>query len=216
MSDVLDNAEIYLSDIGLINRPGAVLYSSDETLTKGPVYLLGLNPGGSESSTLQDSIDASRRGNNAFLDEEWAPGGHILPKGQSTMQRRIKALCGEMGVATRSTPASNLAFTRSTGVATHPGYRGAVKLCEPVHKMFIEAIEPLFLMTFGHIEHFASGIEIISQESRSADHGKWQAHRGEASAFGFYVRFGNVPHLSVWGSDTREDVVRWSIEGLRA
>ena len=130
------------------------------------------------------------------------------------MQRRVQELCQEMRVATRSTPASNLAFTRSTGIASHPGYKGSVKLCEPVHKMFMEAIEPKFLMTFGQIDHFASGVEIISKESRCAQHGQWKAHRGEALAFGFRVRFGNVPHLSFWASNARKDVVRWAIEHM--
>ncbi len=124
VNDVLTQAEQYLDRVGLIDRPGAVLYSSHETLKPGPVYLLGLNPGGSEGATLKNSIEASRRGSNAYLDEEWAPGGHVQPRGQSTLQRRIQTLCRAMCVKTRDTPASNLAFTRSTGLAAHPGYGG--------------------------------------------------------------------------------------------
>lgn len=106
MIDVLTQAEQYLNRVGLIDRPGAALYSSQDTLRPGPVYLLGLNPGGSEGSTLKDSIEASRRANNAYLDEEWAPGGYVQPRGQSTLQRRVEALCRAMGVETRDTPAS--------------------------------------------------------------------------------------------------------------
>ena len=56
----LDEAETYLAKAGLLNQPGAVLYSSFDTLKPGQVYLLGLNPGGSESATLQHSIQSSR------------------------------------------------------------------------------------------------------------------------------------------------------------
>lgn len=212
--DTLSKAEQYLEEAGLADRPGAVLYSSHVTLKPGPVYLLGLNPGGGEGATLRDSINASRRGNNAYLDEEWAPGGHLQPRGASTLQRRVQALCGVMGVETRHTPASNLAFTRSTGLAAHPGYAGAVELCAPVHKLFMDVIQPLFLMTFGSLSHFASGVKITRVESRDARHGTWKAHRGTAVAFGHEVAFGNVPHMSLWASDSREDVVRWAVAGL--
>ncbi len=215
MATVLDQAEQYLATSGLLDRPGAVLYSSADTLRPGPVYLIGLNPGGAGGATLRDSIAASRRGNNAYLDEKWAPGGHVQPRGQSTLQRRIQALCRAMGVDTRETPASNLAFTRSTGIAAHPGYAGAVELCAPVHQLFMDAIRPGFVMTFGSLDHFASGVRIISVESRDARHGSWKAHRGRAEAFGHEVAFGNVPHMSLWASDGRPDVVDWAIAGMK-
>lgn len=214
MNDTLTQAEQYLESVGLIDRPGAVLYSSEETLKPGPVYLLGLNPGGSEGATLRDSIASSRRGNNAYLDEEWAPGGRVQPRGQSTLQRRVQALCRAMGVETRDTPASNLAFTRSTGLAAHPGYAGAVELCAPVHRLFMDAIQPRFVMTFGSLDHFAHGVEILTSESRDARHGTWKAHRGSAVAFGHEVAVGNVPHMSLWASDSRLDVVEWAIASL--
>lgn len=213
MTDALTRAEQYLDSVGLIDRPGAVLYSSHETLKPGPVYLLGLNPGGSEGATLGDSIEASRRGNNAYLDEEWAPGGRVQPRGQSTLQRRVQALCRAMGVETRDAPASNLAFTRSTGLAAHPGYAGAVELCAPVHRLFMDTVQPAFVMTFGSLDHFASGVRIVSVESREARHGSWKAHRGRAVAFGHEVAFGNVPHMSLWASDSRGDVVEWAVAG---
>lgn len=211
VTNALDAAEQYLIRTDLIDLPGAVLYASEETLNPRPVYLLGLNPGGAEGATLRDNIAASRRGNNAYLDEVWSPGGRVQPRGQSTLQRRVQNLCRTMGVETRDTPASNLALTRSTGLATHPGYLGAVQLCAPVHEMFMAAIRPRFLMTFGSLAHFASGVKIKEVESRDAEHAGWQAHRGRAMAFGHEVAFGNVPHLSLWASDRREDVVKWAV-----
>lgn len=213
MVAALNAAEQYLERAGLLDQPGAVLYSAAETLRPGPVYLLGLNPGGSEGATLRDNIAASMGGNNAYLDEEWAPGGRVQPRGRSTLQRRVQALCSLMGVETRSTPASNLAFTRSTGIATHAGYAGAVEMCAPVHRIFMDAIQPSFVMTFGNLKHFATVVEIVSVESLDARHGSWRAHRGTAVAFGHEVSFGNVPHMSFWASDKRQDVVEWAIAG---
>jgi hypothetical protein len=213
-TDPLSRAEAYLEKAGLIDSPGAVLYSADETLRPGPVYLLGLNPGGAVDSTLRDSIMRSRAQNNAYLDEEWAPGGHVRPKGQATLQRRIQHLCSMMGIETRDVPASNLVFTRSTRVSTHLSFDAALKFCLPVHDIFIDAIRPRFLMTFGNIDNFKNAVAITHMEERSAQHHKWMAYRGNGTIAGREIAFGNVPHMSVWASDQRPEIVRWAIDAL--
>jgi hypothetical protein len=213
-TDALSLAEAYLEKAGLIDSPGAVLYSADETLRPGPLYLLGLNPGGAEDSTLRDSILRSRAQHNAYLDEEWAPGGHVQPKGQATLQRRIQNLCSMMGLDTRDVPASNLVFTRSTRISTHLSFAAALKFCLPVHHIFIEAIQPHFLMTFGSIDNFKDAVTITQLEQRSAQHGTWMAHRGRGTIAGREIAFGNVPHMSLWASDKRPEIVRWAIDGL--
>lgn len=212
--DPLSRAEAYLEKAGLIDSPGAVLYSAAETLRPGPVYLLGLNPGGAEGSTLRDSIMRSRAQHNAYLDEEWAPGGHMQPKGQATLQRRIQNLCSIMGVDTRDVPASNLVFTRSTRISTHLSFPAALKLCLPVHDIFIDAIQPRFLMTFGSIANSKMAVNITHMEERSAKHGTWMAYRGKGTIAGREIAFGNVPHMSLWASDKRPEVVQWAIHGL--
>ncbi len=212
MAGPLDDAEAYLSTQGMLQLPGAVLYSGVEALRPGPVYLLGLNPGGSEGATLSDSIQASRRGHNAYLDEQWAPGGRLQPKGGATLQRRVQHLCGLMGRSTRDVPASNLAFTRSTRLGAHDDFDAAVRASLPVHEVFFGAIRPTFLMTFGSLDNFAKSVSIVRLESRPAEHGSWQAHRGRVEFAGREVAFGNVPHMSLWASDKRETVLRWAIE----
>ena len=213
-TDAMSLAEAYLEKAGLIDSPGAVLYSADATLRPGPVYLLGLNPGGAEDSTLRDSIMRSRAQHNAYLDEEWAPGGYVQPKGQATLQRRIQHLCSMMGIETRDVPSSNLVFTRSTRISTHLSFDAALKFCLPVHHIFIDAIRPRFLMTFGNIGNFKNAVSITHVEERSAQHGAWMAYRGSGTIAGREIAFGNVPHMSLWASDKRADVVRWAIEGL--
>lgn len=212
----LDRAEAYLAEVGLIDQSGAVLYAGASTLRPGPVYLVGLNPGGSEGPSLRSSIAASRREHNAYLDEEWAPGGHWQPKGQATLQRRIQGLCARMGLDTRAVPASNLVFTRSSRLNKHLGFEEALRLCRPVHEIFVSAVQPRFLMTFGSIDNFERAVSITTIESRPADHGNWKAHRGTASLDGYSFAFGNVPHMSLWASDSRAEVVDWAIAGLRS
>lgn len=208
----LDKAEAYLEETGLIASSGAVLYSSEATLVPGPVYLLGLNAGGTTGGTLAESLRASRSGHNAYLDEAWTPGGRTCCKGEAPLQRRVQMLCKAMGLETRNVPASNLAFTRSTGIASHPGIRGAIEMCDPVHRIFMAAIRPRFVMTFGSLKHFANGVHIEHLESMDARHGNWRVHRGTAHAFGRRVEFGNVPHLSFWACEYRAEVLDWVVQ----
>jgi hypothetical protein len=214
MLDVLDRAEAYLGEIGMLGLPGGVLYSGVETLQRGPVYLLGLNPGGSGGATLKDSLENSRRGHNAFLDEEWCPGGNWQPKGQATLQRRVQHLCRMMGRDTREVPASNLAFTQSVRVDTHDDFSAAVQASLPVHELFLEAIQPTFLMTFGALDWFASVVPLEQLESRLAEFRTWRAHRGYATIAGRRLAFGNVPHMSLWPSNRREHILTWALEYL--
>lgn len=209
MTTALSKAEAYLAEQELLAAPGAVLYSSEETLASGPVYLLGLNPGGDGSSTLADSIRASRAGHNCYLDEQWAPGGRLQPKGKATLQRRVQDLCRRMGRDTRLVPASNLAFTRSVRIGAHENFEAAVQHCFPVHQIFLDAIEPDFLMTFGSIDNFSKIGGIVELEGISAEHGAWRAHRGKVHVEGRSIRFGNIPHMSLWASDKRPAVMDW-------
>lgn len=199
----------------MLESPGAVLYSSAATLEKGQIYLLGLNPGGDGGSTLQDSINASRANHNAYLDEQWSPGGHLQPKGQATLQRRVQKLCTSMGFETRDVPASNLVFTRSTRLHTHLDYDAALRLCMPVHEVFLRAIQPRFVMTFGSLGNFSSAFQLGNLESKRAEHGNWNANRGDLYFDGEKIAFGNVPHMSLWASDKRSDVVSWATAGLK-
>ena len=220
MHDPISRAETYLENVGMLDEPGAVLYSSAETLRPGPIYLLGLNPGGSERTTLRDSISKSRAGCNAYLDERFAPGGHLRCAGQATLQRRVQGLCNLMGLDTRNVPASNLVFVRSTRLKNYPNFDAARALCFPVHQIFLEAIKPKFLMTFGALKSFGSldsswaDFRLVASESRCVQHGRWKAHRGRVLIASTEIAFGNIPHMSVWASDQRQEVVRWAIAGL--
>jgi hypothetical protein len=216
MLNVLDKAEAYLRDVGMLQSSGAVLYSGVEKLNPGQIYLLGLNPGGSNGATLKDSLDNSRSGHNAYLDEEWCPGGNWRPKGEATLQRRVQHLCRMMGKDTREVPASNLAFTQSVRIDTHNDFPAAIRASLPVHELFVEAIQPRFLMTFGSLGNFANAVTLDRIESRSAEHGTWQAHRGYATIGGRRLSFGNVPHMSLWASDKREHVLAWVLKSLNS
>jgi len=212
--DVLGGAEAYLAGEELLDSAGGVLYSSAASLKPAPIYILGLNPGGSDGASLRQSIAASRNGNNAYIDEEWERGGRTLKRGAALLQRRMQRIAELIRLDLRDIPASNLVFTQSRRLGEHMEFDEAVARCLPVHAMFLRAIQPKLVFTFGHISHFEKAFYLTEKESVDAKHSGWRAYRGIAKIGDLTFRLGNVPHLSVWGGQSREDVLRWALEPL--
>ena len=89
---------------------GALLYGERFTLKRGPLYLLGTNPGGREGPSLKDQL---RQDVNAYLDEQWSWRGHLCEQGKHPLQRRVIALLGSLGLQPRDVCAANLIFKRT-------------------------------------------------------------------------------------------------------
>ncbi|WP_156362301.1 hypothetical protein [Sphingomonas sp. Leaf208] len=211
MTNAIDKVERYLEDADMLDAPGAVLYSSAETVQSGAVYLLGLNPGGEGEWTLRDNLASARKGKNAYLDEAWENRKGTYGCGRAPLQLRVVAVCKQLGIPVRNVPASNLVFTRSRDVGAHKGFQAAISLCAPVHTMLLQTIQPKLLFTFGSIDWIKKAANSLVYESKKARHGSWDAHRGRIKIFGQDMQFANVPHMSYWHSTTRTDVVDWAI-----
>ena len=88
----------------ILDRSGYVLYSDAASLRKGPVYLLGHNPGGSpedqSANTIRASLDAlPTKTINNYLDEAWQmASGRSFSRGQAPLQRRVVWLLQELGL----------------------------------------------------------------------------------------------------------------------
>jgi hypothetical protein len=107
-----------LEETGLADKSGALLYSSIKTLSPGPLYLLGYNPGGDpeeETKTVRDHLRwvKSNPNWNEYICGEWTPGGNPLGPGEAPMQKRVRALVEGVGLRTGDVCASNLIFIRS-------------------------------------------------------------------------------------------------------
>ena len=77
----------------LLHKHGEVIYSSHETIKQGPVYLLGLNPGGDGFISIDEHIDGMlTRTTNAFIDDEFSSGGRKLAPGEAPLQKRVRWL----------------------------------------------------------------------------------------------------------------------------
>jgi hypothetical protein len=194
----------------ILNRSGAILYSSCETLKPGKYYFLGLNPGGSEADkhTIQQSLDELVIGTstkNAYLDEDWSSDRRSYDKECHPLQKNFKCLFQALGENPRDVCASNLIFKRS------PDEQGAeypdlAELCWPVHKAILEIVRPSAIITFGFqpFEFVTKQLGGGYIESFNSGHGKWKwrslIREGKPSLIG-------LPHLSKYALWCRPKVV---------
>ena len=210
-ADLVTFAKPLLASIA--SRSGRVLYSAASTLKPGPIYLLGLNPGG-DPATHHDTVSESleelpERHLNAYLDESWAG----QPVGCSRLQRRVCWLVQQLGLSVRSVCASNLIFIRS-GDSSGSGYPQTAKLCWPVHERILRIVKPKVILVFGNsgispfrfLQAHYGATRLVSFPS---GHGNWQC-------FGFElpsgVRVIGLPHLSRYAVNKHPEVAEWVLK----
>lgn len=135
-------------------RSGAVFYSGRSAFTApSPIYVLGLNPGGSPvtqaSETIELDIAAARSSRNnwsAYQDESWQG----KPPGTHGMQPRVLHLLRGLGFDPRAVPASNVVFVRSSREADLIGAKAQLlSACWPVHRTVIDTLKVRTIICFG-------------------------------------------------------------------
>lgn len=136
----------------LVCESGKVLYSSARTLRPGPLYLLGLNPGGSpeRERTIGDSLSDLGQGKrwNDYCHERWNP---FKLAGRHRLQRNVIGLFDALDLDLELVCASNLVFMRSP-------HKDGIKLpadadcCWMVHEMILSIVEPRTILAFGNSE----------------------------------------------------------------
>jgi RimJ/RimL family protein N-acetyltransferase len=137
---------------------GAVLYNGWSSLRPGPLYLMGLNPGGDPAKitqTVRQSIEALQENHCAYTDECWIPE-HRGCRGKSTHQRRVLELIRKFDPHLRRYPervfATNAIFLRSTNTQELK----KMKLddlwgkCWPVHQLFLSIVRPKLILCLGN------------------------------------------------------------------
>ena len=136
------------------DRSGAVFYSGQDAFSVDrPLYILGLNPGGSPKEQAAETIERDlatwsdmASPSSRYLDESWqgkAPGTH-------GMQPRLRHMFDRLGVDLRETPASNLVFVRSTSEADLAAEKEwLIRTCWPVHKAVIDSLNIQTILCLG-------------------------------------------------------------------
>jgi hypothetical protein len=192
-----------LEETGLADKSGALLYSSIKTLSPGPLYLLGYNPGGDpeeETKTVRAHLE-SIRGNldwNEFISEKWTVRNKIRPPGEAPMQRRVQDLLAGVGLKTKEVSASNLIFVRSrVSGDLDQANRLAIK-CWPVHEFILAQVKPkavlsIGLAAFDFVIKLAKPLSIA--EPFPSGKGKYYCRAARIRVEGLDVNLVSVPHL---------------------
>lgn len=201
-------AQHRLAPIGHLS--GRILYSASTTLKPGPIYLVGLNPGGLPSAhadTVNDAIEEfGSRTTNAYLEECWKRRS----PGESPIQRRVRWLVEGLGQDVADVCASNLIFIRSRSAA-NCRYPELADLCWPVHQAILEIVKPRLLLVFGNsgispFRYLRDRFKPQTVDSIAAGHGTWRclAFRGPDG-----LAVIGVPHLSRYAIDRHPAVAAW-------
>jgi hypothetical protein len=203
----------------IATRPGSLLYSSADTLQRGEVYLLGLNPGGDERQTIRESIAGLLHfKGNAYTDEDWSTPKRRYGAGGHPLQRNLSFLFAAMGWDLARTCASNLIFTRSVNQAGAE-YPAVADICWPVHVEIMRIVQPRILLAFGNgsispyayllTKHLQRTGAYPFEQTTPADHGDWRCKAFHTVLEGRQLRVLGLPHLSRYTIKGRPRVCDW-------
>jgi hypothetical protein len=138
----------------LLKHSGAVFYSGRKAFsTPSPLYILGLNPGGSPEEQAADTVE---RHTEKVLNEaaEWSAYRDELWRGNSPgtagMQPRVLHLLRRLNLEPQNVPASNVIFVRSAREKDiNNQLRQLAELCWPFHQAVIETLGVRVVLCFG-------------------------------------------------------------------
>lgn len=198
-------AEASLAQV--LDRSGNILYSGVETLRPGPVYLLGLNPGGDPRRLLWQTLrrvlkELPSKTRNEYLDVSWQG----RPPGNSVLQRRVISLATMIGVDPRSVCAANLIFVRSKD-ARSCGYPEMAEVCWPVHEAILETVRPKLTVCFGNSSEspyafLRSMLPVEGESEFPSGHGTWSCRMFRSNRMWVV----GLPHLSRYAIDKHPKV----------
>ncbi|HWZ35733.1 MAG TPA: hypothetical protein VNW51_06205 [Mucilaginibacter sp.] len=198
----------------ILEEKGSIVYSSVNSICKGNLYIMGLNPGGKDGKTIKQTLDElPNKSNNSYEDDDkWGNIKQFEP-GQHPLQKNYKCLKKSLN-ADKEIFSTNLIFTQSTdqGGANYPTN---AEYCWNVHKKFINIIDPKCLIVFGigsvspynFIKHNYT-LEVDPNPQKSG-HGNWPIYCAETAIENKKRLIIGVPHLSIYSISTKPEVIEW-------
>ena len=123
----------------ILARSGSLFYSGPSAFTgHRPLYILGLNPGGSPITQADETVErdvtdwkALSGPWSAYLDESWQG----RPPGTHGMQPRMRHMFDKLDLDLREVPSSNVVFVRSANEAALAAEKARLlSLCWPMHE----------------------------------------------------------------------------------
>ncbi len=183
------------------DESGKVFYAPAETLSKGPLMLMGHNPGGIPNESREETIDYTlqhldKKKGSDYLHEDWGCG----PKG-SKLQRSVRLLFHAINADLETTFTTNLIFFRSHSVASS-SFREAAPYCWRLHRKFLAMVDPDILIVFGTSGWSPYAFikeqteSVTDQQTYDSGHGTWKIRSFSGTLEGRHRQIFGFPHFS--------------------
>jgi len=198
----------------ILDQPGSIVYSSVNSICKGDLYIMGLNPGGQDGKTIRETLyDLPSKQNNSYEDDE--PWGNVkrYEPGQHPLQKNYKCLKRFLN-ADEEIFSTNLIFTQSLnqhGV----NYNKRAKDCWKVHEKFIDIIDPKCFIVFGigaiSPYNFIKNNYALKPDPNppKSEHGNWPIYCAEAVIENKNRLIIGLPHLSIYSISNKPKITEW-------
>jgi hypothetical protein len=160
------------SPAGIGNLPGEVFSSGIEALSKGDLYIAGLNPGGGVSyPSLHNHVrDWSWSNYSAFIDQCWKQScwdadcygmqrnsNCACTRGTDSHQRAVQRMVAraDLGLDLRKVFATNAVFVKSNSgdsfyEETGLTLKDAFENCWPIHELLLSIVWPRAILSLGY------------------------------------------------------------------
>jgi len=196
----------------ILERDGEIIYSSHNTLKKGDIYLLGLNPGGEGFTTIKNHLsNILKKETNSYLDESWENKITTWPIGQAPLQKRVDFLLRSMGYKTKEVCSSNLIFVTSRN-SDEINY-GLAGYCWRFHQYILNIIQPKLILCFGvsSVSSYSFLHDLYSGKETTIDsgHGNWKCKAFTTIVEGKRTTVVGIPHLSYYNIVGKTEVIQW-------
>lgn len=202
----------------VLNESGAILFSSIETLKKGTLYTMGLNPGGSAEIKLSQIInELPTKMKNSYLEERWENDHTVYHVGQHPLQKNMTGMLRTMGFDPCDVFSTNLIFTRSRN-SNGANYTENADLCWPAHKEFIKIVNPEVFLVFGNsvvspYRYILNHYKLRKLDEMKSGHGngssEWMCYAAKGDIEGRERLLIGLPHLSRYWVIKHEEVIKW-------
>lgn len=156
------------------DRSGAVLYSGWSSLRPGPLYIMGLNPGGDptaephRSKSMLHDLEQLPNLFSSYADVRW-DGARTA--GSTAHQKRVSSLACAAGLDVRDVVAANAIFTRTSraGELIDPVRAWATHFW-PIHQWMLSIVRPDIIVCLGNGLGLSSWTLLRAQALVSHEH----------------------------------------------
>ncbi len=198
----------------MLDQSGSIIYSSKNSICKGDLYVMGLNPGGESGEKISKTLtELPNKIKNSYRDESWGDK-NSFDVGNHPLQRNYVYLMNQLTGGEKEVFSTNLVFTRSRD-AQGMNYPESAHNCWPVHKIFIETVDPKCFIVFGNSS--VSPYNFIKNKFGLQDngdvesgHGNWICKSSKGIIEDKERLLIGIPHLSRYHINyNKEDVIKW-------